>query len=94
MSPRAGSSLRMSFRSWMRCARSGPQIALQVARAGASQRDTKAPPILPLSSRFFIARGADKLIPGNQRSSRPLRPVYIAMFLPREVVCSRRLGRC
>ena len=35
--------------------------------------------------RFFIARGADKLIPGNQRGSRPLRPVYIAMFLPREV---------
>src|SRR5262249_49650549 len=35
--------------------------------------------------RIFIACGADKLIPGNQRGSRPLRPVYIAVFLPREV---------
>jgi hypothetical protein len=28
----------------------------------------------------FIARGADKLIPGNQPGSRPLKPVYSAMF--------------
>src|SRR5438094_322167 len=58
---------------------------LQVARAGASARDTKAPPILPFSSGGFHRFGADKLIPGNQRGSRPLRPVYIAVFLPREV---------
>lgn len=37
------------------------------------------------AAEVFIACGADKLIPGNQRGSRPLRPVYIAMFLPREV---------
>ena len=33
----------------------------------------------------FTAHGADKLIPGNQPGSRPFKPVYIAMFLPREV---------
>src|ERR1700730_6040253 len=37
------------------------------------------------AAEVFIACGADKLIPGNQRGSRPLRPVYIAVFLPREV---------
>src|SRR5262249_40596419 len=35
--------------------------------------------------RIFIACGADKLIPGNQRGSRPLKPMYRNVFLPCEV---------